>query len=272
MEQSVNASSVSNVSDFVENTKIKRAVIGGFEKESVYSFMQELTSMFQQRISDVSYEKELLEAEAEKAKQNLKNVDLRYEQSLQEAEKELEEKVKGKYEDEMKRMADTCKKGITDVTKEKEEAEAKLRAVEEENRALRQNIEELKSFNGEAARYGVPFEPSAAHLYAVPSSAPVHMPTFETNSFDSATESELLKWELMFKIQKDKQKLVELRRAREGLAAMLSRTDSDLARLETELPQMEKNLVDGSADTEQGTADDDSVIDRLAQRIAQYIV
>ena len=53
---------MSEIQTYVEKLEIKKAVVGGFDKEAVYTSMQELSSMYQKEIVQFKADKEQLEA------------------------------------------------------------------------------------------------------------------------------------------------------------------------------------------------------------------
>ncbi|NCB74556.1 MAG: hypothetical protein EOM51_07430 [Clostridia bacterium] len=53
---------MSNIETYIESMRLKKAV-GGFDKESVYTSMQELSSLYQKDIAELKNEKERLSAE-----------------------------------------------------------------------------------------------------------------------------------------------------------------------------------------------------------------
>lgn len=56
-----------SIEAYVENLKIKRAFVGGFDKESVFEALQEISSMYQKEMSRLTSEKGTLETDKRKA-------------------------------------------------------------------------------------------------------------------------------------------------------------------------------------------------------------
>lgn len=61
---------MSQIETLIEEMKLKRALLGGFDKESVYLFIKELYSLHQDEISNLSREKDALEAEINELRDN----------------------------------------------------------------------------------------------------------------------------------------------------------------------------------------------------------
>lgn len=57
----------SEIQSYIKKLKIKKAVVGGFDQEAVYTAMQELSSMYQQEILQIKEEKQRLETEHQAA-------------------------------------------------------------------------------------------------------------------------------------------------------------------------------------------------------------
>jgi outer membrane murein-binding lipoprotein Lpp len=62
---------MSEIQTYVEKLEIKKAVVGGFDKEAVYTSMQELSSMYQKEMIQLKAENERLEAEYKAAADEL---------------------------------------------------------------------------------------------------------------------------------------------------------------------------------------------------------
>jgi len=62
---------MSEIQTYVEKLEIKKAVVGGFDKEAVYTSMQELSSMYQKEMIQLKAENERLEAEYKTAADEL---------------------------------------------------------------------------------------------------------------------------------------------------------------------------------------------------------
>ena len=62
---------MSEIQTYVEKLEIKKAVVGGFDKEAVYTSMQELSSLYQKEIIQLKEEKEGLETECKTAADEL---------------------------------------------------------------------------------------------------------------------------------------------------------------------------------------------------------
>ena len=62
---------MSEIQSYIEKLDIKKVPIGGFDKEAVYTSMQELSSMYQKEIIQLKAEKERLEAEVKTAADEL---------------------------------------------------------------------------------------------------------------------------------------------------------------------------------------------------------
>jgi len=71
---------MSEIQSYIEKLDIKKVPIGGFDKEAVYTSMQELSSMYQKEIVQLKAEKERLETEgkttAEELEQAKKDIQL----------------------------------------------------------------------------------------------------------------------------------------------------------------------------------------------------
>lgn len=65
---------MSNIETYIEGMRLKKAV-GGFDKESVYTSMQELSSLYQKDIADVKSEKERLAAELKRLSEEKEQAD-----------------------------------------------------------------------------------------------------------------------------------------------------------------------------------------------------
>ena len=84
---------MSNIETYIEGMRLKKAV-GGFDKESVYTSMQELSSLYQKDIADLKTEKERLAAELKRLNDEKEQTDkemllLKYQ--LEEEQKHREE-------------------------------------------------------------------------------------------------------------------------------------------------------------------------------------
>lgn len=87
---------MSEIQSYIEKLDIKKAVVGGFDKEAVYTSMQELSSMYQKDIIQLKTEKEQLEAEYKAAANELEqaNKDIQ----LLKFQLEEEQKSQNKYD------------------------------------------------------------------------------------------------------------------------------------------------------------------------------
>lgn len=85
---------MSNIEAFVENMKIKKAILGGFDKESVYQAMHEICSDYQTEINRLKAEREQFEKELQKTVQELEEAN----KNLQLLNYQLEEEKQSRKE------------------------------------------------------------------------------------------------------------------------------------------------------------------------------
>lgn len=86
--------SLTNIVEYIDNMKIKSTLLGGFDKESVYGVIQDISSMYQKHISDLQRENVKLKNEFDRINSgdDVSSVDQRqYELSIIAAEASKEE-------------------------------------------------------------------------------------------------------------------------------------------------------------------------------------
>lgn len=129
---------MNDIQSFVRDLKLKDALLGGFEKESVYSVMKELTEMYQKEIERLQAEKEELRAEQEAAVSKLNQAN----QEIQLLEFQLSEEKKNQNKYELKFNALTQAIEAVNENKEKVigEAEETAQKMIEKAEKQRQKI------------------------------------------------------------------------------------------------------------------------------------
>jgi|GEM_PF-2563354 len=85
---------MSNIQAYIDGMKLKKAAVGGFDKESVYTSMQELSALYQKGIVNLKEKNEKLEAELKKTAEELEAAN----KEIQQLEFQLEDEQKHRNE------------------------------------------------------------------------------------------------------------------------------------------------------------------------------
>lgn len=111
-----------DIQSYVENLKIKKALVGGFDEEAVYTAMKELASIYQEDIIRLKKEKEQKEKEQKEKEQKEKEQKEKEQVEKEQIAKELKEKEQ----------------------KDKEQKEKDHKAIEDELSHAKNEIQQLK--------------------------------------------------------------------------------------------------------------------------------
>lgn len=127
---------MSSIETYIQGMKLKKAV-GGFDKESVYTSMQELSALYQKDINNLKKDKEQLETELKRLSDEREQTDK--EMMLLKFQLEEEQKHRNEYDDRMNALTQatetvrgTREKLLEEARKDAEEiyAEAEEKASE----------------------------------------------------------------------------------------------------------------------------------------------
>lgn len=117
---------MSNIQAYIDGMKLKKVAVGGFDKESVYTSMQELSALYQKDIVNLKENNEKLETELNKTAEELETAN----KEIQQLEFQLEDEQKHRNEYDERITALTQATETVRDTKEKLIEDAKRDAQE----------------------------------------------------------------------------------------------------------------------------------------------
>ncbi len=247
---------MSNIETYIESMRLKKAV-GGFDKESVYTSMQELSSLYQKDIAELKNEKERLTAELKRLNDEKEQSDK--EMLLLKFQLEEEQKHREEYDERINALTHATE--TVRGTREKLLEETKAEADEILTRAEENSSEILATANQKAAEILATANQKASEIVA-----------------RANDKAENARHECFVQKQQKEQIIAKIAEAKQQYSSSMVKIRSSLAEILTELDDLQIEEEKPAAKFEAEAKQEDEVVrtviyerpNRLVRKVTGY--
>lgn len=247
---------MSNIETYIESMRLKKAV-GGFDKESVYTSMQELSSLYQKDIAELKNEKERLTAELKRLNDEKEQSDK--EMLLLKFQLEEEQKHREEYNERINALTHATE--TVRGTREKLLEETKAEADEILTRAEENSSEILATANQKASEILATANQKASEIVA-----------------RANDKAENARHECFVQKQQKEQIIAKIAEAKQQYSSSMVKIRSSLAEILTELDDLQIEEEKPAAKFEAEAKQEDEVVrtviyerpNRLVRKVTGY--
>jgi len=247
---------MSNIETYIESMRLKKAV-GGFDKESVYTSMQELSALYQKDIAELKNEKERLTAELKRLNDEKEQSDK--EMLLLKFQLEEEQKHREEYNERINALTHATE--TVRGTREKLLEETKAEADEILTRAEENSSEILATANQKASEILATANQKASEIVA-----------------RANDKAENARHECFVQKQQKEQIIAKIAEAKQQYSSSMVKIRSSLAEILTELDDLQIEEEKPAAKFEAEAKQEDEVVrtviyerpNRLVRKVTGY--